>query len=107
MHDPQMHNLKRSTNPLVKPQTYMYLPLLSLSLKVLTLAIQEAKVAIPPQRDDIDNQNSMMKRNQLEVDSLNERPNHPILLQRIPIRLIQLIFRAGTFHDGHATQEDE
>ena len=85
----------------------MYFPLLSLSLKVLTLAIQEAKVAIPSQRDDIDNQHPMMKRNQLEVDSLNKRPNHPIFLQRIPIRLIQLIFWAGTFHDGHATQEDK
>ena len=48
-----------------------------------------------------------MQRHQLEVHALNERPNHPVRLQRRPVALIQLILRAATFHDGHAAEEDE
>jgi hypothetical protein len=49
----------------------------------------------------------MMKWNQLEVDGLDERPNHPILLQCLPVRAIEFLLRALAFHNSHAAQEDE
>ena len=48
-----------------------------------------------------------MQRNQLEVDSLDERPNHPILCQGSPVALVQLLLWTGTLHDGHAAEEDK
>lgn len=49
----------------------------------------------------------MLQRHQLKVDSLHERPQHPILLQRRPIRTIQLILRTRPLHDGHTAQKTE
>ena len=48
-----------------------------------------------------------MQRYQLEVNSLDERPHHPILCQSSPVALLQLLLRTCTLHDGHAAQEDE
>lgn len=71
------------------------------------LAIQVAEIAVPAQRDNIDDQDSVMQGNQLEVDGLDEWPNHPILCQGGPVALLQLFLRACTLHDGHTAQEDE
>ena len=71
------------------------------------LAVQVAKVTIPAQRDNIDDQNSVMQWNQLEVDSLDEGPNHPVCCQCWPVALLQLVSRTCTLHDGHAAEEDK
>jgi hypothetical protein len=49
----------------------------------------------------------MMQRHKLEINSLNHRPHHPILLQRVPVRAIQLVLRARALHERHAAEEDE
>ena len=48
-----------------------------------------------------------MQWNQLEVDSLDEGPNHPVGCQCGPVALLQLIFRTCTLHDSHAAEEDK
>lgn len=49
----------------------------------------------------------MLQRHQLEVDRLDSRPHHPILLQRRLICTVQLILRIAPLHVGHATQEEK
>lgn len=49
----------------------------------------------------------MVQRHKLEVDRLNKRPNHPVLLQRIRIRALQLFLRVATLHDRHTAQENK
>lgn len=48
-----------------------------------------------------------MKRDQLEIDCLDERPDHPILLERRSVCAVQLILRTRALHDSHTAQEDE
>ena len=48
-----------------------------------------------------------MKRDQLEIDGLNKRPDHPVLLECRQVTLLQLILWTRTFHDRHATEENE
>lgn len=49
----------------------------------------------------------MIQRNKLKIHRLHKRPQHPILLQRGPIRAVQFILWAGAFHDGHGAEEAE
>lgn len=77
------------------------------SRKFSSLAVEEAEVAIPSQRDNIYHKNSMMQWNYLEVDSLDKWPDHPILCQGIPVCRLQLRLRTRTLHYSHAAEEDE
>jgi len=47
----------------------------------------------------------MLQRHDTKIRSLNSRPNHPILLQRIRIRGPQLLLGTAAFHDGHGREE--
>jgi hypothetical protein len=76
-------------------------------LLLSTLAVQETQVAIPSQRDNVHNQHPVMQWYQFEIDSLYERPHHPILLQRRSICTLQLVLRTRPLHNRHTTQEDE
>lgn len=71
------------------------------------MTVDPAQVTIPSQRNDVDEQNSVMQRNKLEVDHLNERPNHPIALQCRPVALLQLVLRTCTLHYSHTAEEAE
>ena len=73
----------------------------------ILLAVEKAQIAVPSQRDDIDNQNSVMQRNQLEIDSLYKWPHHPILCKSGPVTLLQLFLGTPTLHDSHTAEEDE
>jgi hypothetical protein len=73
----------------------------------ILLAVEKAQIAVPSQRDDIDNQNSVMQRNQLEIDSLYKWPHHPILCKGGPVTLLQLFLGTATLHDSHTAEEDE
>jgi hypothetical protein len=77
------------------------------NFKTLLLAIQVAKVTVPAQRHNIDDQNAVVQWNQLEVDGLHEGPNHPVCCQSRPIALVKLVLRTCTLHDGHAAEEDK
>jgi hypothetical protein len=73
----------------------------------ILLAVEKTQIAVPSQRDDIDNQNSVMQRNQLEIDSLHKGPYHPILCKGGPVTLLQLFLGTPTLHDSHTAEEDE
>lgn len=49
----------------------------------------------------------MLKRDELEVHSLNEWPEHPVLGQSVPVCRLDLLLRVRALHDGHRRKEDE
>ena len=49
----------------------------------------------------------MVKRSILEVDKLDERPNHPILGKSVGVGGFDLLLRVRAFHIGHVVKEDE
>ena len=49
----------------------------------------------------------MLKRNELEVHSLDEWPEHPVLGESVPVGRLDLLLRIRTLHDGHRGQEGE
>ena len=71
------------------------------------MAVKETKVAVPSQRNNIDDQDPVVQRHKLEIDRLDHRPHHPILLQRVPVCAVQLVLRTRALHDRHAAEEDE
>lgn len=58
-------------------------------------------------RNNVDNQHPVLQRHKLEVCELHNRPNHPILLQRIEIRALQLLLRIRPLHNRHTAQKHE
>lgn len=57
------------------------------------------------QRDKVDDKNSVLKRDELEVHSLDEWPEHPVLGKSVPVGRLNLLLRIRTFHDSHRRQE--
>lgn len=49
----------------------------------------------------------MLKRNELEVHSLDEWPEHPVLGESVPVGRLDLLLRIRTLHDSHRGQEGE
>jgi len=49
----------------------------------------------------------VVQRYKLEVDCLNKRPNHPILLQSLGVGALQFIIWTCTLHNSHAAKEYE
>lgn len=48
----------------------------------------------------------MLKRNKLEVHTLDPGPDHVVRLETGPVALRQLVLGISTFHDSHAGQEE-
>ena len=48
----------------------------------------------------------MLQGEEGEVDELDERPDHPVGLERRPPRLLEALLGAGALHGGHAAEED-
>ena len=59
------------------------------------------------QTNNINNQNPMLKRHKLKIDSLHSRPKHPILLQCLPISAPQLLLRITPLHVRHRAEKAE
>jgi hypothetical protein len=76
-------------------------------LLTATLTIEEAQIAVPPERNDVDDKDAMLKRHDLEVDELHPRPDHPVLHDGCFICALQLLLRRGALHDGHRREETE
>lgn len=68
-------------------------------------AVEEAQVAVPPNADNVDKQQAVLQRHQLEVGHLHKRPDHPVGQQRVGVALLQLLSRRGAFKHRHAAQE--
>lgn len=49
----------------------------------------------------------MHQRHEPEINRLHKRPNHPILLQRLPVRPPQLLLRVRPLHERHGREEAE
>jgi hypothetical protein len=72
--------------------TAMYLPNQNKS-QVLHLSRSPGQIAVPEDRDDVHDQDSVMKRDELEVDQLDQRPAHVVRLQDPRIVLVELRLR--------------
>lgn len=108
-----------SKSKTMKPKPYIYadlyfLKLLNLlhdlstdlfHLVVSTTSIQVAEVAVPSQRDNVDDENSMLEGDELEVDSLNSGPNHVVLLNSSAVVCLDLLFGADSFQHRHDAEE--
>lgn len=65
-----------------------------------------AQIAIPPNANPIDKQQSMLQRHQLKVDELHKRPDHVVCPERLEIAPRQLLGRGCPLEQGHAAEED-
>lgn len=59
------------------------------------------------QRDNVDNQNSVLQWGELEVGKLDKGPDHPVLGQGALVCRFNLLLWVGAFHDGHVVEEAE
>lgn len=70
-------------------------------------AVHSAEVAVPQNREAIDEQNPVMQWDKLEVDELKEWPHRPICRQGWPVCRFQLGLRTCTLHERHTVEEEE
>ena len=49
----------------------------------------------------------MLKRDELEVQSLDKGPEHPVLGKSVPVGGLKLLLGVGSLHDGHGREEHE
>lgn len=47
----------------------------------------------------------MLQGDELEIDHLDKRPDHPVGREGGPVVLLELLGRRGAFHDGHGGEE--
>ena len=59
------------------------------------------------ERDEVDEEDLVRQRHELEVGELYDRPDHPVLGQRVEVCALQLLLRVGALEDGHGAQEAE
>ena len=57
--------------------------------------------------DEVDEEDLVRQRHELEVGELYDRPDHPVLGQRVEVCALQLLLRVGALEDGHGAQEAE
>lgn len=59
------------------------------------------------ERDEVDEEDLVRQRHELEVGELHDGPDHPVLGQRVEVCALQLLLRVGALEDGHGAQEAE
>lgn len=70
------------------------------------LAVDEAQVAVPPNRHNVGEEEAVLQRHEAKVDNLHKGPHQPVGLQRRPPRLVQTSLGACALHGRHAAEED-
>lgn len=61
----------------------------------------------PTERDNVHGQHTVVEWHELEVRQLHSRPDHPILLQRHGVCLVELVLGALALHQSHGGQEEK
>jgi hypothetical protein len=69
------------------------------------LGVDPAQVRVPANRYDIGKEQTVLQRNEGEVDDLDGRPEHPVGLQRWPPSLADSFLCTLALHGGHAAKE--
>lgn len=57
--------------------------------------------------DEVDEEDLVRQRHELEVGELHNGPDHPVLGQRVEVCALQLLPRVGTLQQRHGAQEAE
>lgn len=57
--------------------------------------------------DEVDEEDLVRQRHELEVGELHNGPDHPVLAERVEVCALQLLLRVGALEDGHGAQEAE
>lgn len=73
---------------------------------VAALAVHPAEVAVPTNGDDVGKQQTVLQRQEGEVDKLHGRPEHPVGLESRPPGRFKAFRGAFALHGGHAAEED-
>lgn len=69
-------------------------------------AVEEAQVAVPPDADDVDEEDAVVERHDAEVDGLDGGPEVVVAGEGGLVVLAQLLLRGGALEDGHGGEED-
>lgn len=86
---------------------HLLLGLLDRGLRlVAAAAVQERQVAVPAQRDDVDDKHAQVGGHVLEVDELHPRPDHEVLGQTGHVGLRQAVAHAAALEVSHAGEEE-
>lgn len=72
---------------------------------LFALAVDPAQITVPPNGNNVGEENAVLQRQKREVDSLNERPHHPVGLESRPPRLFKTLLGASALHGSHAAKE--
>lgn len=59
------------------------------------------------QTNHIHHQHPVLQRHEAEVHRLHRRPQHPVLLERLPVRAPHLVARVRPLHERHGREEAE
>lgn len=78
---------------------YIISPLLCILLYIIILRLTEG--------DEVDEEDLVRQRHELEVGELHDRPDHPVLGQRVEVCALQLLLRVGALQQRHSAQEAE
>lgn len=84
----------------------LQLPLSASTRQARLAAVDDAQEAVPANADDVDRQDAVLERHKGEVDTLHERPDHPVGLQGGPPGLVDLFLCRHALHGGHRAEED-
>lgn len=68
-------------------------------------AVEVAKVAVPPDADDVDEEHAVLEGHDLEVDGLGEGPEHVVGRQGGLVVLVELVLDRVALHRRHGAQE--
>ena len=74
--------------------------------QLATPAVQKAEVAIPAQRDDVDNQHPVLHGYVLEICKLHPWPDHEILSKAGDVGVFEALCGRCAFEVGHGGEEE-
>lgn len=68
-------------------------------------AVECTQVAVPANADNVDKQDAVIQRDELEVDGLHKWPDHVVGSQGVLVILVELIADRTTLEHSHGGQE--
>ena len=77
-----------------------------MNASLVGLGVDPAQVRVPADGNDVDEDDTVLKRDKGEVDNLNERPQHPVSLESWPPSFLDSLISTLAFHSRHAAKED-
>lgn len=105
---PRHHLLRRQLPSLPTPTSLRLLldRLRDLRNRAAGATVQVRQVAVPAERDDVDDQHAQIRRDVLEVDELHPRPDHEVLGEAGRVGRVEAVADGAAFEVGHGGEEE-